>query len=199
MTTTAMQGDRQECLAAGMNDYLTKPIRVDALVAALQGVTHRGEVCRGFVPAMQPPLSGCLPTAAEWEFDTDCHNDLPCDAQPGARPSLHDLRDTMVDANQTFIARSFIDLFIPPGSYKPREPRDIIAARYELCEDMAQMLTEHARMKLLELGVSEEDVLDRVHRGLRVEQTVVTEYEARWINCRLAELLGWPMPHFGSR
>ncbi|MEO7761936.1 MAG: ATP-binding protein [Casimicrobiaceae bacterium] len=42
MTANAMQGDREECLAAGMDDYVTKPIRVDALVEALERVRGRG-------------------------------------------------------------------------------------------------------------------------------------------------------------
>jgi hypothetical protein len=100
----------------------------------------------------------------------------------------------MSDDNQLFIPRPFIDLFIPPGRIKPTEPRTVIAERYELCEDMAQMLIEHATTKWGELGTSEEDVLARMHTALKAEGSVVSEAEACWVICRLAELLGWPVP-----
>ena len=41
MTANAMQGDREACLAAGMDDYVTKPIRVEQLVEALARCTPR--------------------------------------------------------------------------------------------------------------------------------------------------------------
>lgn len=44
MTASAIQGDREKCLAAGMNDYLAKPVRSDVLKKKLDTYT-------------QPPIS----------------------------------------------------------------------------------------------------------------------------------------------
>jgi GAF domain-containing protein/CheY-like chemotaxis protein len=46
MTANAMQGDRDMCIGAGMDDYLTKPIRVERLVEALTRVRARGNGSR---------------------------------------------------------------------------------------------------------------------------------------------------------
>ena len=35
MTANAMLGDKEKCMAAGMNDYLTKPLEPEALIQAL--------------------------------------------------------------------------------------------------------------------------------------------------------------------
>ncbi len=53
MTANAMEGDRELCVAAGMDDYVAKPIRVDELIGALQRSVRRADG-EGTVAAAAP-------------------------------------------------------------------------------------------------------------------------------------------------
>ncbi len=100
----------------------------------------------------------------------------------------------MSDDNQIEVPPSFIALFVEPGRIKPNASRAEIQQRYEFCEDFASMLTEIAQSRLWELGITEGDVLARIHSGLLAGEAGVNAAEAQWVLRRLAELLGWESP-----
>lgn len=97
---------------------------------------------------------------------------------------------SMSDESQIAVPPSFVALFIPEGRFKPTETREVIAQRYELCEDFAQMLVEHAQTRKWELGITEDDVLQRIGAGLERSE-VFSAAERVWVTTRLAELMGW--------
>ena len=95
--------------------------------------------------------------------------------------------------SQILVPESFIELFRPPGARavgRLTERPQVIAERYELCEDLAQMLVEQARDRLFQLGIAESDVLRRIQQGL-LTGGIVSPDETWWVTHRLAELLGW--------
>lgn len=96
--------------------------------------------------------------------------------------------------SQIVLPESFVALFVPPGRLKPSEPYEVIAQRHELCEDMAQLLTEQAGQLQWQLGVHESDILARMHASIAGGEAGVSAAEAAWIVKRMAELLDWPWP-----
>jgi hypothetical protein len=99
--------------------------------------------------------------------------------------------NTVDNDNQTFVPESFIALYRDARN-RLTAPRETIAARYELCEDMANLLTEQCSTIHFRDGVDEEQILQRCWKGLRVEPLTVEPPEAEWVVRRTAELLQWP-------
>jgi len=100
----------------------------------------------------------------------------------------------MSDENQIEIPPSFIALFVEPGRIRPSASRAEITQRYEFCEALATMLVERAQTLQWQLGITEGDVLERLHAGLMGEGAPVPANEGEWIVRRLAELLEWERP-----
>ena len=61
MTANAMQGDREECLAAGMDDYRTKPIQVKALHEALERAGLEAKRRTASQPLLEKPSREAMP------------------------------------------------------------------------------------------------------------------------------------------
>lgn len=47
--------------------------------------------------------------------------------------------------NQIEPPQSFMAMYVTPGCSRPNAPQEVVLARYELCEDMACTLLDHAQ------------------------------------------------------
>ncbi|HZY19881.1 MAG TPA: ATPase with chaperone activity [Ramlibacter sp.] len=100
----------------------------------------------------------------------------------------------MDDSNQIDVPPSFTALFASPSGHRLTEPMAVVRERYELCEDLAQMLTDEASTAQFRSGAAEAEVLQVLLAGLQGEGSPVQPPEAEWVIRRLAELLQWRAP-----
>jgi len=133
MTANAMEGDRDDCLAAGMNDYVSKPIRLPALIQALQNtVAYRHH-------ALEIPN-----TAQPDPLDPAILNDLVMMGGDSAAELMVDLIDSYVELApqlltdiQTGIEQENYELFAR-AAHSLKSSSASLGANYlaELCQGL---------------------------------------------------------------
>lgn len=101
----------------------------------------------------------------------------------------------MSDDYQIDIPPSFFAVFTD-ARQRLSEPIAVVRQRYEVCEDLANHLVQHAQILHHVEVPSESEILRRILAGLESPDAGVSGAEARWIVQRLAELLGWAAPPF---
>lgn len=87
--------------------------------------------------------------------------------------------------NQILVPPSFIALFADARG-RLRESADTVRQRYELCEDLASHLVEHAQTLYHVQAPSEAEILRRIHAGLASGEAELASGEAVWVVSRLA-------------
>lgn len=96
----------------------------------------------------------------------------------------------MTDEYQIHIPPSFQSLHTD-ARQRLTVPLTELRLRYEICEDLANHMVEHAGDVHRGIGVPEDEVLARCLAGLRSPESGVSADEAVWVVRRLAELMGW--------
>jgi two-component system, sensor histidine kinase and response regulator len=73
MTASAMQGDRERCLAAGMDDYIAKPVRLEDV----RTIIERWGLAAALAESAQPALAGTSTATAASPAVDDGETDPP--------------------------------------------------------------------------------------------------------------------------
>jgi PAS domain S-box-containing protein len=122
MTANAMQGDRELCAAAGMDDYVAKPVRIEELVAALERSPRRVETGTraATVGAPAEPATPASPRLSSVSRRLAASNDVRRTAKPkaeGPEPGAVDRRvvEQLTAAMGGHFVAELIHTFIEDG------------------------------------------------------------------------------------
>ncbi len=141
MTAHALKGDREWLLSAGMDDYLSKPVRIEDLAAALAALTPLPGIA---VPPLPMPPPAAIPNyQAVAEADT-ATTTPPCTLETTILEACLEMIQTYADETPDQFLGSFLDsalmnLVAMQHAVEHDDARELMRAAHALCSSSAQV------------------------------------------------------------
>jgi len=164
MTANAMQGDRELCLAAGMDDYVTKPLRRDDIEEALLRtfVAHRdasGPRGPETVPTTEPDLDQAVLADLEEQADAQFVSEL-------VETFLDESRDLIVQISDALRVGDLARLRRLAHSLKSSSASVGALALASRAEEIERLARDGALAPIAPLATALDDHFARVERAL---------------------------------
>ena len=134
MTAYAMSGDRERCLAAGMDDYLSKPLQKSDLLTVVQRVSSGKFSALNGGGAQAPPILGREKLLDDLDGDQDLMRRMVALFQRNTPHLLDDMRSAIALGSSADLAHSAHALLSSLGVFGATEARRL-----------AHQLETHAR------------------------------------------------------
>ena len=106
LTAHAMKGDRERCLAAGMDSYLSKPIRAQELLDLIESLVGAPERREAAIPPLDPKAPRKKPLFSLFEGDTALREEIVELFLDGCPGQLAAIREAIVRGDAIALARA---------------------------------------------------------------------------------------------